>query len=358
MEASLSEAFTVCPNCKQDVLLSETPCPHCGASADTTSPFLSFRRADGSAGMVDQVTVEYLRSRHSQPDQTDLDSLFARTTRVRLMEMVFEGNTGRFQPRLEFTSAEELSALKTCLTVRPADGHLMTFGEFNLEFYVYNELAAQIEIVRHCLLRWSGRWKNDAYLIDPIGLAEFFKSHGFAAFRESIDREAEAAEKSAAEHAAWEATWEPAIPVGLAPLVEDLTYEKYAAEPKIRPRALALLAVQYSNVVDQILALFAWYGHGSGPWNGYPSSEMAPEYMLESYTAQQMLHALESQHLSRQHLEGAARFVTRGVSKQRKLAQRELVDAVRMSGIRQQILDYVQSTGDSDKIEAVVRRLG
>lgn len=350
MQDSFAEALTVCPSCKQDVLLTDSHCPHCNVPADTTSAFLGFRRPDGSAGMIDQMTAAYLRSQNLQPAQTDLDELFAKTTRIQIMEMVFEDRTGRFHPRLEFTGADDLSALRKCLAIEPSTGHLMMIGEVCLEFYQQEEFVARIEVVGNCILRWSERWKNDAYLTDPLILAEFLKSQGFARLREGIDRDAEAERKSIAAHEAWLATWEPATPAGLAPLVEDLVWEIHSPEPKIRPRALALLSAQCSSVDEQILALFAWYGHGSGPWSGFLHVETVPAFLLESFAAAELLHALESRELSRQHLEGVARFVS--------YRHRDLADLLRDSRIRQQVLAHVQSTQDVSKIKAVDQSLG
>lgn len=149
----------------------------------------------------------------------------------------------------------------------------------------------------------------------------------------------------------------PAIPPGLASLVEDLANEIYASEPKALPRALAILAQQYASRDERILSLLAWYGHGSGPWSGYPSSEAAPEVMLQSFSAGELLRALESQALSSQHLEGIARFLSRWVPEQRKGARRQLIDEFRNSRIRDQVLAYVQSIGNASKIEAVFRTL-
>lgn len=184
MEASFAEALTACPSCKQDVLLTENQCPHCDAPADTTSVFLGFRRPDGSAGMVDQMTVAYLRSQNSQPSQSDLDALFARATWLQVMEMVFEGRTGSYRPRLKFTNADDLSALRKCLTVESSTGHLMMIGDVCLEFYQQEELVARVEVVGNCVLRWSDRWKNDAYLTTPIIFADFLRAHGFPRLRE------------------------------------------------------------------------------------------------------------------------------------------------------------------------------
>jgi hypothetical protein len=308
--------------------------------------------------MVDQLTVAYLRSQHAQPSKADLDQLIAKTTRVQIMEMVFDGHTGRFQPRLEFTSRDDLSGLGVCLAIEEnSSGHLMMIGELLLEFYHVGLLIARVEIVGTGLLRWPDRWKEDAPLTDPIILADFLKSRGYAKLRESIDRDEIEASARIAADAAWLATWEPAIPAGLGPLVDELLHEIYAEEPRTRPRAMALLKAQYPSDDKQILALFAWLGHGSGPWSGFPWSEAVPEFLLECFATADLLHALENQALSRQHLEGAARFISRWVSKPHRQVHQDLVNRFRISPIRQPILEYVQSTGDPSRITAVARIL-
>lgn len=202
MDGSLMDAFTGCPACKKDVLLTDTHCPHCNAPADTTSAILSFRRQDGSAGMIDQLTAAFLRSSSSEPDQADLDKLFARTSCVRIMEMVFQDNIGSFQPRLELTKADDLSMLWKCLAIEPTSWHLMMIGEFCIEFCDVDEPVARIEIVGTNILRWSERWKTDAQLTNPKGLAEFLQSQGFARLRDVLDRDLEQQRKRSALHAA------------------------------------------------------------------------------------------------------------------------------------------------------------
>src|SRR5262249_6326847 len=135
MDDSLGDAFTSCPACQQDVLLTQICCPYCNASADTTSAFLSFRRRDGSAGMIDQLTAAYLRSQHPEPNQLDLDKLISTTSRVQIMEMIFQDNIGKLQPALELTKADELSMLWKCLVINPTSWHLLMIGECCVDFY-------------------------------------------------------------------------------------------------------------------------------------------------------------------------------------------------------------------------------
>jgi hypothetical protein len=273
------------------------------------------------------------------------------------MELEFQGRVGTFQPRLEFKNHDDLSALRGCLNIKASGAHLMMMAQRSLVFYQKDDVVARIEIVASSLLRWADRWNSDAHLKNANILANFLKSRGCASLRENIDRDAEQRKRRQAEDAAWLATWEAAMPSGLAELVEDLCQERYAPEKKALPRALAVLAAQYRSVDEQVLSLLAWYGHSCGPWSGCPVSELAPECILEAFTAAELLHALESQELSSQHPEGAARFVSRWVPKPRR-AHLRVLDQFQDSRVRPQIQAHVQSTQDSSKIEAVRRAIG
>jgi hypothetical protein len=236
--------------------------------------------------------------------------------------------------------------------------HLMTFGDVYLDFYDVDKRVARIEIVRASLLRWPERWKSDAVLVDATGLADFLHSRRFGRLREIIDQDLARAKELREQHAAWTATWEPAIPPGLAPLIDGLEGDKYSPEPKALPSALAILERQYESRDEQVLALLAWYGHGNGPWSGYPSVETAPEVMLQTFSPDELVHAIERRPLSAQHLEGIARFVARWVpvkSKQNRRRLKDLIDKIRESSVCDQIHAHVQSGRDPSKTEQLRR---
>ena len=183
-----ADANTPCPACRQPVPLPATTCPHCQAPADTSSAFLSFRRPNGSAGMIDQTTAAFLRSPLGRPRRQDLTNLFATSTRIQLAELVFENERGTFRPSLAFTDPADRAALHAALLFHKRSyGHLMTFGNWRLDFFREDTPIAQIDLVALSFLRWPDRWKSDVALIDPRALANFFESRGQPALRLSLD---------------------------------------------------------------------------------------------------------------------------------------------------------------------------
>jgi hypothetical protein len=288
----------------------------CGEPADGQRAFVSFRRADGSKGMVDQQTLAFLRSPNGPAIQNDLDALFATATRVQYLETVWQDRTGSFQPRLVFSDAGTLADLRNAMAIREGfDGHLMSIGECRMDFFAGDECVAKIEILG-ALLRWSKRWKSDAPLLDPGALASMLKANGRPNLSEMFEREKPGELERQTAHEKWIATWQPAIPPGLEPFIEALSQETYSPEPGNRPTALEILAAQFPLIDEQIRKLFACFGHCNGPWSGCPMVEMAPAFLLQSFTTDQLLHALRSQDLSHQHLQGAARFLCRWARKE------------------------------------------
>jgi hypothetical protein len=304
--------------------------------------------------LIDQATAAYLRSDCPRPSQADLDELFRTSTGVEVMELVFEARVGKFQPRLILTGPADLVALQTALAIADQScGHLMTFGDVCLVFHRLDRTTARIEVVAGIHLRWTDRWQDDARLADPRALADVLASRGFMALRVRIERVATEEQERATEYAGWLKTWEPAIPVGLHSLVQDLGDGRDPTNPTFLAGARSALAEHYPSVDSQILVLLAWYGHGSGPWSGFPSVEQGPASLLEAFSADEFVQALDGSSLSRQHLEGAARFVARWVPIPDRRTHRKLIDRVRASGVRGQILEYVRSTGERTKIKAV-----
>lgn len=74
-------------------------------------------------------------------------------------------------------------------------------------------------------------------------------------------------------------------------------------------RMATALAKQYPNASQRILALYAWFGSGAGPWSGFPSYESVAEELLMKHSTEALLAPLDSPELSETQLEGAARLL-------------------------------------------------
>ena len=58
----------------------------------------------------------------------------------------------------------------------------------------------------------------------------------------------------------------------------------------------------------RILELLKWYGSGKGPWSGYPMYESYATGLLFDYPTQDIISAIKKVNLTKEQIEGAARF--------------------------------------------------
>jgi hypothetical protein len=307
--------------------------------------------------MVDQQTAAFLRSDLSDPSQDVLDSVLARTIMVTLKELVFHEGRGTFQDVLKITSPEAVARLRSVLRLRAEPmGHLMTHESHQLECHAGKESLATILLIGPSVVRWPNRWKSDAVFADSDAVAAFFLSEGYARFREQLDEARVKAERRMREVAAWAHTWNAATPDGLADLVPELSFERYAPTSPSRDQALRALAVAYPSTDAQILALFRWYGHSRGPWSGYPSEESVPEYLLEAFPHDRVAAVAGRADLTENQLEGAARFLCHRVYDpvRKRPRKRQAIPA----HVRERLWTYMKSTADADKIRRAEGILG
>ena len=68
------------------------------------------------------------------------------------------------------------------------------------------------------------------------------------------------------------------------------------------------LKEEFPDIRQRILALYAWYGSGSGYWSGYPIYEIPAENLLLQYPTDLLLEAALTEPLSEAQTEGAARL--------------------------------------------------
>lgn len=355
MDVNLRDATTPCPGCGRQIPLSAAACPLCGAAADTTSTFLSMRYPAGGGGAIDQQTAAFFRSDLPDPVPADVDDLLGRTTLVRVSELVFRDNAGRFEPLFEVARPAGLAAFRTALRVRPENyGHAMTIETHRVECLRGSESLATLELVVAYVLRWPGRWRSDGLVADPGAVGEVFAAHGCPALRAKLEWDRADEARRQAEYETWLRTWEATVPPDLAPLVDDLSHEHYAAESPARDRALAVLADAYPSVSTRILALFAWFGHGTGPWNPCRSVELAPFCVLQAFPHETIIAALRRPDLTTQQLEGAARFLCQWVHPRWRPQHPPEIPA----DVRDRLWQHVLASGNEDKIRSAATTFG
>ncbi len=155
------------------------------------------------------------------------------------------------------------------------------------------------------------------------------------------------AEKIAAQEKeadAAEARWRKAMPKSILPLWDGVAQGPF--EPNVAPLRTALTQ-EFPDTRQRILALFAWYGSGEGPWSGFPSYEEIAEKLLLEYPTPDLVAAAETEALTEPQLEGAARlFGGWPFGKNRPTDQKALPAA-----LKKKLLDHALKSTDQDKLQ-------
>jgi hypothetical protein len=168
-------------------------------------------------------------------------------------------------------------------------------------------------------LRWEPFFDN-APLVESDPILDWLSARGVTGPREEFD-EATREEQASAEAMS---RWKAAMPAvlepfwssmnefpGFAVFVPDRAAED--AEPG-RPafewaEIEEIVKGAYPDPVERARVLLEWFGHGEGPWSGFPSYESVPESCLLRMRLDAIVEAAESPPQSEALLEGAARLL-------------------------------------------------
>jgi hypothetical protein len=248
------------------------------------------------------MTVNYLESRAPDPTQVTLDALLSTVTGVRIIEDgVAGGRAIGDNVLLDESEPRAISAFYTCLAIdESAPGcHCMCLGDYAIELYAGDYLAATLGLHHGRSIRWETGWKHDALLRDGLKLLWWMSTHGLstplATFEAERGRAAVA--KQAAER------WRTAMPECLLPHWEQMR------RAEIVPTILHLTLVRaIPEPVAHIRALLSWFGNGAGPWSGYPSYEQVAEELLMLEQTPAIVRSLEVTPLMPPLIAGAARY--------------------------------------------------
>ncbi|MDP3212834.1 MAG: hypothetical protein Q8S73_01925, partial [Deltaproteobacteria bacterium] len=223
------------------------------APAAVSGPFTAIRDEQGAA-LVDEETARVAASEAPDPTQGDLDTLFARVRRLRVVEVDPEVDE---QVLLDTSDPAWVGAMRDRLAIvedPDSFGHCMCFGGPALELWDGAEVVAMITLHHGRSIRWEA-WAWDAMLRDGEALCRWLAEHGVPGPLEELEQAARVEEKSARDAERWRA----AMPACLAPhwdAMMELDVD------------VALLAKELSgaipDAVARIRALFAWFGRGAG----------------------------------------------------------------------------------------------
>ena len=324
-------------------------------------------RADGKEFLLDQATLNYLTSKAPAPNRQSLDAVLFQTRRVRL----FQGGSESGQPMtsevlFETDNGEEISKLRTRLRILEGPyGHCMCYGGPTIELVdAEGRRLAVISVHHGRSVRWDA-WRDDAGLADGRSLLEWMAELGAPEPLQSYEEETRRREAREAARDRWFAAMPPCLsrfmstsrhsPIFVAFEGQGRAKEpKKAVDPQSKPRALHAkdlseqlhaLRETYPDGSDCARVLFAWFGSGAGPWNGYPTYERAAEELLMELPLSDMLRALESPQVSDEHLEGAARFF----AGPRLTTGRASEAPCLPTGLKQRLLEHAMRSSDPEK---------
>jgi hypothetical protein len=297
--------------------------------------------------LVDKLTQEYMESTAPDPSQATLGAMLGNVTLVRVIDggMVGDKPMGT-AVLLEVSDPSSIASLRDTLAIiedPDTFGHCMCLGNPTLQLYAGQDVVATIGMHHGVAVRWSA-WKHDAHLRDGRGLREWLADRGVLGPR----KEYEDAERRAAESVRFASAWVDGMPPCLRPYWENMQ----GFEVDLAPMRQALQDA-YATQAERILALFAWFGSGAGPWSGYPMYEGVTEDLLFDYPTSALVSALSTRTLTQAELEGGARFFAGWDFSQKRRQDRSLLS----SRLRNQLLEHALTSKIQDNIDRANKRL-
>jgi hypothetical protein len=273
------------------------------------------------------------------PTQADLDSVIGAATSVAVRAVLSSGGV-----QYETDDPSELASLRDALRIEGAMGHCMCPGTLAFIFRRDGEDLGTVTLHHGESLRWDPFFQNAPLVVhDPI--LDWLSARGFPGVRQQYDadRRREEADAEAA------ARWRAAMPSALESLWPSM------CEPWLEwPEVADVMSREYPDPVERAQLLLEWFGHGEGPWSGYPSYESVPEWCLLEMPLDVLLEAARSEPQTGSLREGAARlFAGWHFRKQRARDLRRIPRDLKVL-----LLEHTLRSTDEDKLARARRAFG
>ncbi len=311
--------------------------------------FATVKYDDGSVMVMDPTTVDYLQSTAPDPTQASLDEQLDAATRVRVIDGGMQsGKPLGKKVLVDTTDPADLATVRRSLRIvedSETFGHCMCLGDLTIQLYDGKQLLATLGFHHGRSIRWDA-WKHDALLVDGMVMLDWLAEGGVTGPKQAY----ESAQQEAEESRQAVERWQEAMPACLAPFWGEMIASAFVEPVDVDPMMRAL-AIEFPDWEGRVLALLHWYGHGKGPWNGYPSYEDVAEALLLACPTQEIIAALGAEGVTTVHLEGAARHFTGWYYGQYKGGE-ELANIPKAAkeAVRKKLLAHCLQSGDRDKI--------
>lgn len=296
-----------------------------------------------AAASVFAVGIAVLRSREGAVETGDLAKLFDRADKLVVFQEPWDGSAVLF----ESSNRRDLDALKMSLRVEQPEEflHCKCDGTPAIVLYANGVKIGQVTNHHARLVRCS-LWESDARLVDAEAFLKWFDERKIPGPRQEYEAGLERDKKFRDN----ERKWIEGMPASLRPL---WTAAKRAFDTDLVPLRKAL-AEQIPEKNARILALFAWYGSGAGPWSGFPSYEDIAEKMLLDYSTAELLAAVKGKELDEARTEGVARLFGGWTFSRLRPNDRRLLPA----DLKARLLAHVRAGGDADRRARAQRAFG
>ncbi|MBN9416341.1 hypothetical protein ABS71_12225 [bacterium SCN 62-11] len=212
----------------------------------------------------------------NEPQDTDLDELFASATRIELRPVVTLDRLIAPGPLLCEMAGIALGRLRQALELRPPQEpfHQISWGDHTLLFYAEDTLLHGLEVFDFSALRWNGRWTSDSELADDgLALAQLLAELGLPEPLANFEQRRQflEIERSAQAH------WLQAMPPCLT-------------GQRSQPAQLEALHNAYGDECASIRALLHWMGQETSP---DPIRMELPLGLLERFAVEDLVAALQ-----------------------------------------------------------------
>lgn len=221
----------------------------------------------------------------------------------------------------ETTDTQEIESLIQCIQIDPNGTARFCFcgGSPAFEFYTGFTLTAYISYHHGVRLRWrDGQWPHDGTLTDKsrTQLLNWLADHGIThpkeEYEDDLRREKELQESRA--------KFRANTPASLLQFFDEGNTYRYDYKKTEIEEMSALLAEQYPDEKEKVLALLEWYGSARGDWDHFNDYAIIANKFLSRISATEILNVTASAALNKNQMEGTARYWAR--SRDRKVAKK------------------------------------
>ncbi len=313
---------------------------------DIKQDFVPIKDAQGRVtGIMDSMMAEHLVSTKPVPSQASIDALLATITRIRVVPVSnLCASAVASPPLLDTIDPADLASFRGCFRINEDPrtfGHCMCLGDPHFELFRGDDRVAVLGYHHGMAFRWDA-WKHDAWFEEPDLLLEWLSTHGVDGPRRELEASAERAETDRR----LRDQWLTAMPAFLRPFTERFWSFETLHDRELHRELTRAIREALPRTEEQALALFGWYGSGTGLMTGYPMHEGIPGTLLMDYSTEFLVSALLSSPLTAEQRLGAVRHFAGWPYRQKRKADLRKLPAE----LKETLLQTARVTGVKDTI--------